>query len=83
MKNLHLKCLIAAATLASASALASGNEPARQREEAVNVVVEGLTPDVARAIKRRAAVGRAVLIQYLERGRFIYQVRTEQPAKPR
>ena len=81
MKNLHLKCLIAAAALTSVSALASGNEPVRQREEAVNVVVEGVTPDAARAIKRRAALGRSVLIAYLERGRFTYEVRTEQTDK--
>jgi hypothetical protein len=81
MKTLHLKCFIAAAALAAVCAPASANEPARQREEAVTVIVEGVTPDVARAIKRRAALGRSVLIAYLDRGRFTYEVRVEQVAK--
>ena len=81
MKTLHQKCLIAAVALAATSALASANEPVRQREEAVTVIVEGLTPDVARAIKRRAALGRSVLITYLDRGRFTYEVRVEQVAR--
>jgi hypothetical protein len=79
MKTRRLKCLLAVAALAAVSAPASANEPARQREEAVTVIVEGVSPEAARAIKRRAALGRAVLIAYLERGRFIYEVRTQQP----
>jgi hypothetical protein len=81
MKILHISCLLTAAALIGVSAPASAAEPAHQREAAVNVVVENLSPDVARAIKRRAALGRSVLIQYLERGRFTYEVRTEQADK--
>ena len=83
MKTLSLKCLFAAAAVTAISAPASASEPARPREEAVNVVVENVSPDVARAIKRRAALGRSVLIQYLERGRFTYEVRAEKPGKSR
>ena len=83
MKPPHIKCFVAAAALIAVSAPASASEPARPREEAVNVVVENVSPDVARAIKRRAALGRSVLIQYLERGRFTYEVRTEKPGKSR
>lgn len=82
MKALR-KCLIAAAALTAVSAPASANEPVRQREEAVTVIVQGVTPDVARAIKRRAAMGRSVLIAYLDRGRFTYESRVEGAAKPR
>ena len=81
MKTLY-KGLIAAAALAAVSVPASANEPVRQREEAVTVIVHGVTPDVARAIKRRAAMGRSVLIAYLDRGRFTYESRVE-GAKPR
>jgi hypothetical protein len=47
-------------------------------EPPVDVVVTGLAPDVARAIKRHAAEGRTVLLKYLDRGRFVYEVRTPQ-----
>src|SRR5258708_26902538 len=96
MKTLRFNCLIAAVALAATPGLASANdkpldnagaararmaEPDRQREEPVAVVVDGLPPDVARAIKRRAALGRTFLIMYLDRGRFIYETRREHVAR--
>jgi len=49
------------------------------REEPVDVVIgAGVTPEAARAIRMRAAEGKTVLLKYLDRGRFAYEVRTPQ-----
>ena len=72
-----MKRLAKAASFALLVLLPIAPAVAAPAEEPVAVVVEGVSPEVARAIKRQAAQGKTALIKYLERGRFVYVVRIE------
>ena len=75
-----MKRLAKAASFALLVLLPIAPAVAAPAEEPVAVVVEGVSPEVARAIKRQAAQGKTALLKYLERGRFVYAVRIE-PAR--
>ncbi len=71
-----MRRLAIAASLALLGFMAIAPAVAAPAEEPVAVVVEGVSPQAARAIKRQAAQGKAALLKHLERGRFVYEVRT-------
>ena len=74
-----MKLLSKAAALALFGLISAGPAIAAPAEAPVAVEVHGLAPEVARAIKRQASQGKTALIKYLERGRFIYEVRVDRP----